>query len=80
MLGCIAAPGTPLLAAREKLGGREPLAEEMFRVAQNADIGGGKGIRMMQAAECDVLCGPLADAGNGTQTRDALFQRVGSFE
>src|SRR6185437_15692074 len=76
MLRCVAAPGTPLLAARQQLRGRKRRAEYLLRVAQDADVGGGKGVGMMQAAERDVLRGPLADAGNGAETVDALLQRV----
>ena len=80
MLRCVAAPGTPLFTACEQLRGRERLAEEMLRVAKDADVGGGKGVGMMQAAERDVLRGPLADAGNGAQAGDAFLQRVGGFK
>src|SRR6185437_2162455 len=76
MLRCVAAPGTPLLAARQQLRGRKRRAEYLLCVAQDADVGGGKSVGMMQAAERDVLRGPFADAGNGAQTVDALLQRV----
>ena len=36
----------------------------------------GKGVGMMQPAERDVLRGPFADAGDGSQAGDALLQRV----
>ena len=80
MLRCVAAPGTPRFAAREQLRRRELCAEELLCIAQDADIGSGKGVRMMEAAECDVLRGPFADAGNGAQAGDALLQRAGGFE
>ena len=80
MLRCVAAPGTPLLAAREQLRGREQLAEEMLRIAKDADVGGGEGIGMMKAAKRDVLRGPFADTGDGAQAGDALFERAGGFK
>ena len=80
MLRSVAAPGTPLLAACEQLRGRERVAEEMLRVAKDADVGCGKGVGMMKAAERDVLRGPFADAGDGAEADDALFERAGDFE
>ena len=80
MLRRVAAPGTPRFAAREQLRRRERRAEELLCIAEDADVGGGKGVRMMQAAERDVLRGPLADAGDGAQAGDALLQRAGGFE
>ena len=80
MLRCVTAPWTPLFAAREQLSGREQLAEEMLRIAKDADVGRGKGVRVMEAAKRDVLRGPLADAGDGAQAGDALFERAGGFE
>src|SRR4051812_16415899 len=80
MLCCIAAPRTPRFAAREQLRGRESLAEEPLGVAEDADVGGGKGVRMMKATERDVLRGPLTDARDGTEAADALFQRAGGLE
>ena len=80
MLGCVSAPGTPRFAACEQLRRRELRAEELLCIAEDADVGGGESVRMMQAAECDVLRGPLADAGDGTQAGDALLQGAGGFE
>ena len=80
MLCCVTAPGTPLFATREQLCGRERLAEEMLRIAKDADVGRGEGVGVMEAAKRDVLRGPLADAGDGAQAGDALFERAGGFK
>ena len=80
MLRSVAAPGTPLLAACEELRRRERVAKEMLRVAKNADVGCGKSVGVMQAAERDVLRRPFADARDGAEANDALLERVGDFE
>jgi hypothetical protein len=78
--GGIGAPGAPALRPLEQLTRRRPAALLVGQGAQQADIGGRKGVALAQAAHGDVLRRPFADAGQVSQLDDRILEGASRVE
>ena len=74
VLGRVGAPRSPALGPREQVAGRRPLSFRIGQGAQQADVARWKRIRLAQFTHRDVLCGPLANARQGTKLRHTFIE------
>ena len=76
MLRGVGAPRPPGLGAGEQLGRGRPRAVDRGERAQQADVGGGKGVGLAQRAQRDVLRRPFADRRGSARSRAIALSSV----
>src|SRR5579862_4822086 len=76
MLGRVRAPRPPWFSALKQTARRWPRHLDHARGTKQNGVSGGKGVRLTEGAQGEVLCRPLADATNRAKPRDRGFDRT----